>query len=252
MTTANTIKLSLAISKPEGNGPLLFIEGEGRAFIALELVDRKVHLVWNLGGDTGSVTHPTELRERDLKLDDAWYQIEVNRTMNLVSMTIGQVDSQGLVSSKRSESGATQHDRTRFWLTLSNRIWLGGVPPHIRPTELQNFEKPLGIVVHKLQLDGEQIGLWNFAHSQGSCGGAILGAHEATSGAGTWHYNGMGYATVKNSRSMVAKNRFSMQMIFKTFDENALLFLAVDDNSVSTFTILNDLFSTYFIICILL
>lgn len=232
LTTANTIKMSVAVSNPDGNGPLLYIQGEGRAFIALEMVKRKVHLVWNLGGDTGSLTHPTELRSRDLKLNEAWYQIEVNRTMNLASMTIGQVDSQGIVITKRSVSGATQQDRTRFSLTIANRIWIGGVPPGIPHDELLQSDQPIAAVVHKLQIDDEQIGLWNFAHSQGSCGGAILGAHEATTGSGTWHFNGMGYATVKRSRSTVSKNRFSMQLIFKTFDENALLFLAVDENSV--------------------
>lgn len=239
LTTANTIKMSVALSKPEGNGPLLFVQGEGRSFIALELVKRKVHLLWNLGGDTGSLTHPTELRSRDLKLNEAWYQIEVNRTMNLASMTIGQVDSQGIVITKRSVSGATQHDHTLFLLTVSNRIWIGGVPPGEWRADLQHTDQSIAAVVHKLQIDDVHIGLWNFVHSQGSCGGAILGAHEATAGSGTWHFNGLGYATVKKSRSTVSKNRFSMQLIFKTFDENALLFLAVDENSVSFFKLLD-------------
>lgn len=53
---------------------------------------RKIRFVWNLGGDTASITHPMELHKKDLNYDEAWYQIEANRTMNVGNL-IGKVNS---------------------------------------------------------------------------------------------------------------------------------------------------------------
>jgi len=48
------------------------------------------------------------------------------------------------------------------------------------------------------------------------------------------HFNGLGYAQLMKTRPRpTRKNLFSVQMTFRTLDENALLFLAVDDKNVS-------------------
>jgi len=48
-------------------------------FIALEIVDRKVRFLWNVGGGTGVVTHPEILESGDLQKDRFWYRIEAER-----------------------------------------------------------------------------------------------------------------------------------------------------------------------------
>lgn len=262
LTTANSIRMSIAISPPatdsadqttigvstprsnaNGNSALLFIQGaDDGTFIALEMRRHRVRLVWNLGGNTGQLTHPVELKARDLKYNMAWYQIEVNRTMNLLTLAVAQMDNHGALRATPAVSGSTQAEHTRLRLSaVESRLWLGGVPANIRPTELLRTSEAqdadgANVAVHKLHIDGEPVGLWNFANSQGDCAGAMTGAHETTradsGGSAAWHFSGFGYATVqKKSRLMVSRTRFSMQMIFKTFDENALLFLAVDEST---------------------
>ena len=48
-------------------------------FIALELVDRKVRFVWNVGGGTGILTHPEIIHSSDIQDDKFWYRIEAER-----------------------------------------------------------------------------------------------------------------------------------------------------------------------------
>lgn len=48
-------------------------------FIALEIVDKKVRFLWNVGGGTGILTHPEVLESGNLQNDRFWYRIEAER-----------------------------------------------------------------------------------------------------------------------------------------------------------------------------
>lgn len=51
-----------------------------------------------------------------------------------------------------------------------------------------------------------------------------------------YYWNGAGYSVLKRSGLRpFNKNQFSILLTFRTFDENALLFLAVDEVNVSCF-----------------
>lgn len=232
LTTSNTIKMSIALSMSSVTSPLLFIQGDNSKFIAIEMVKRKIRLVWNLGADTAIVTHPLEIQTRDPKYDDAWYQIEVNRTMNLGSLLVRQVTNWGTLVPAKTNTGFTSHEHTRFLITPNNRIWVGGIPADVKPRELQ-AEVGLGVIVDQVVVDENQIGLWHFTHSEGECNGAMLGAHGDTSSSNSRHFNGDGYSAISRVGSKLYRNNFfSLQMTFKTLDENALLFLAVDEKNV--------------------
>lgn len=234
LTTSNTIKLSIALSSTTTTTPLLFIEGDNKKFIAIEMVKRKIRFLWNLGGNTATVTHPMEIQTRDPKYDDAWYHIEANRTMNLGSLIVRQMGHNGSLMRSTTSSGATQLENTRLMVEPGHRIWIGGVPSDVRPKELQAHEAGLGVILNQAVLDEKPVGLWHFAHSEGECTGAMLGAHETSININERHYNGEGYAVVTKARSRpYRKKYFALQMSFKTLDENALLFLAVDEKNVS-------------------
>lgn len=240
MTTSNSIKLSIALNGRQTTSPLLFVQGDGSKFMALEMVSGRIRFVWNLGGSVvGDITHSLRIEQRDPKYDDAWYHIEVTRTMNLCSLMVMRMNQYGLlVESSDAVRAATSGDHTQFNVGVNDRIWIGGVPADIRPAELNGGTASVGlaVVMHQLYFDGEQIALWHFAHSQGECGGAMLGAQVTTATASTRHFNGHGYAAVSKARSRpYKKSVFYMQMTFKTLDENALLFLAVDEKNVSFF-----------------
>lgn len=238
LSTSNTIKLAIALNTKTATSPILFVQGEDNKFLAIEMVKRKIRFVWNLGGDTASVTHPLEIHKKDPVFDEAWYHIEANRTMNLGSLHVRQMGygSYTNVSPKQSAAAtaASQPDFTRFVVVPNNRVWIGGVPSDIRPSELLANEAGLSVVLNQVYIDEKQVGLWHFTHSEGECGGAMLGAHENANSVNTRHFNGQGYAVVTKERSKpYRKNFFALQMAFKTLDENALLFLAVDEKNVS-------------------
>lgn len=218
--------------------PLLFIEGENKKFIAIEMVKRRIRFLWNLGGNTATVTHPLEVQTRDPKYDDAWYHIEANRTMNLGSLIVSQMGNNNTLLRSSTSNGASQPENTRLVIEPTSRIWIGGVPADVRPKELQAQEAGLGVILNQAVLDEKPVGLWHFAHSEGECGGAMLGAHETSVNANERHFNGEGYAVVTKARSRPYRKKFfALQMSFKTLDENALLFLAVDEKNVSFFKI---------------
>lgn len=237
ISVANTIKLSIALNSKTSTSPILFVQGEDNKFLAIEMVKRKIRFVWNLGGDTASVTHPLEIHKKDPLYDDAWYHIEANRTLNLGSLFVRQMGySYNTAKELTAYSAASRPEFTRLVVVPSNRLWIGGIPSDIKPKELQATEPGLSVVLNQVYIDEKQIGLWHFTHSEGECGGAVLGAHENSRSTNSRHFNGQGYAVVTKERSKpYRKNFFALQMSFKTLDENALLFLAVDEKNVSEF-----------------
>lgn len=236
LTTSNSIKLSFSLPNRNGNSPLLYIQGSDGHYIALDLFKRHVRLLWNLGGSTEIITHPLEIQTRDPQYDDAWYHIEVNRTLNIGSLLVRRMNNYGSLVPQSTVTGNTDVEFTRFFRTPEERIYLGGYPKIMRTKDLQ-LNPGLNVVIHNIEVDNKPIGIWNFASSEGKCGGAMIGAQESSSSSVARHFNGLGYAEVKKTRPRpYRKNLFALQMTFKTLDENALLFLAVDDRNVSFLT----------------
>lgn len=209
------------------------------------MVKRKIRFVWNLGGETASITHPLEIQAKEPIYDEAWYYIEANRTMNLGSLAVRQDGNLNDAFNSNSQqkyltpvNGASENDYTRFVIIPSNRIWIGGIPHDIRPKELHATLNGLEMVLNRLYINEKQIGLWHYVHQEGDCNGAVQAPHESsTSSASVRHFNGEGYSVVSKQRTKpYRKNFFALQMTFKTLDENALLFLAVDEKNVSAHT----------------
>lgn len=234
LSSSNKISLTIALNTPMVDSNLLFIQGEDKKFIAIEMVRRKIRMVWNLGGKTTVVTHPLQIERMDPKRDDAWYHIEANRSLSVGSLTVTQLTNHTATGQSSTELADSGMEYTRFTVTPQNRIWLGGVPKAIRPTQLINTEG-LGVMVHHLAIDDIQYGLWHFAHSEGDCKPGMLGPQTSSGGlASARSFNGEGYSVVKKMRPKpYRKTLFDVQMQFKTRDEDALLFLSVDEKNVS-------------------
>lgn len=234
MTTSNQIVLNFALNSKNINSPLLFLQGDEKQFIALEMINRKVKLLWNFGSDeVGSVVHPTEIQTRDPKYDDAWYEIEVTRNLNVGSLSVSRMTNSGNYANSNPVMSATSLNATRFVITQNSRFYVGGVPDNLHRKEILSANG-LSVIVHQLFVDQFQVGLWHFASSEGKCDGAMLGPTETSDSSIARHFNGHGYSVVKSiSTRPYPKKLFSLQMTFKTFDENALLLLAVDEKNVS-------------------
>lgn len=230
ISTSNSIKLSFALSNRSPNSPLLFVQGTEGRYMSLDLYKRHVRFMWNLGGSTAIITHPLEIQTRDPKYDDAWYHINVNRTLNTGSLLVRRMDNYGSLVPSSVVTGSSDLEHTRFFQGSSDFLYLGGYPKNMAK---QDIAAGLNVVIHKLEVDNKPIGLWNFIKSEGKCGGAMLGAQESSSTSVARHFNGFGYAEVKKTRVRPQrKNLFALQITFKTLDDNALLFLAVDDKNV--------------------
>ena len=229
--------MTVSLNSRNVDSPLLYLQGEDQKFIALEMVNRKIYLLWNLGSDTGIVMHPMEIQTRDPKYDDAWYRIEVTRTLNIGNLTVQRMTNDGNFGPTSAVIGATGQEYTRFTMDPTSRVYLGGVPDSLKPQELKSING-LSVIVHQLFIDYLQVGLWHFTSSEGKCDGAMLGASETSDS--SRHFNGQGYSVVKSLSSRSApKKFFSLQITFRTFDENALLFLTVDEKNVSCGTMKN-------------
>lgn len=167
---------------------------------------------------------------RDPKYDDAWFKIEVTRTLNTGSLTVRRMNNDGEFANSNTVIAATSQDFTRLTIDHTNRVYLGGVPESMRPSELKSVNG-LSVIVHQLFLENLQVGLWHFTSSEGKCEGAMLGASETSDS--SRHFNGQGYSVVRSLSSRAhPKKTFSLQITFKTLDENALLFLTVDEKNV--------------------
>lgn len=222
--------MTIALNSKNTNSPLLFLQGEDQKFIAIEMINRKIYLLWNLGADTGIIMHPLEIFTRDPKYDDAWYKIEISRMLNIGSLTVRRMTNEGEFGNSNSVTGATSQDFTRLTIDHTSRVYMGGVPDSLRPTELKSING-LSVIVHQLFIDHLQVGLWHFSSTEGKCEGAMLGATETSDS--SRHFNGQGYSVVRSLSSRPNPKRyFSLQITFRTLDENALLFLTVDEKNV--------------------
>lgn len=229
-STSNSVIMTIALNSKNTNSPLLFLQGEDQKYIALEMINRKIYLLWNLGSDTGIIMHPMEIQTRDPKYDDAWYKIEITRTLNIGSLTVSRMTNDGDFARSSFVTGATSQEFTRFVVDHTSRVYMGGVPDNLRPAELKSTNG-LSIVVHQLFIDHLQVGLWHFSSSEGKCEGAMSGATETSDS--SRNFNGQGYSVVRSlSTRAYPKRVFSLQITFKTLDENALLFLTVDEKNV--------------------
>jgi laminin, alpha 1/2 len=231
-SSSNNIIMTIALNSKTTNSPLLFLQGEDQKFIAVEMINRKIFLLWNLGSDTGIISHPLEIQTRDPKYDDAWYKIEISRTLNIGTLTVHRMTNDGDFALSNPVTGTTSQDFTRLTIDHTSRVYMGGVPDNLRPAELKS-SNGLSVIVHQLFIDHIQVGLWHFSSSEGNCEGAMLGATETSDSAR--HFNGQGYSVViRNPNSKPKpKTEFMVQITFRTLDENALLFLTVDEVNVS-------------------
>lgn len=235
VSISNQIVMTFALNSKNINSPLIFVQGEDGKYFALEMFNRKIYFKWNLGGGSETIMHPLDIQTRDPKYDDAWYKVEISRTLNLGSLTLSRMLNNGTFQVMNPVTGATTHNFTRFSISKHNRIYVGGVPDNIRPSEMQ-MKNGLSVIVHQIFIDEKQIGLWHFASSEGKCEGAMLGPTESLDNSNSRYFNGNGYSVVYRVNSRPPRlDIFSLQMTFRTLDENALLFLTVDETNVRAF-----------------
>ncbi|XP_015124906.1 laminin subunit alpha-1, partial [Diachasma alloeum] len=230
-SSTNNIVITLALIHHKTEGALFYLPSSvNDDFLAIELFDSKIRFLWNVGGGTGVIVHPEELSYGDPQNDESWYRIEAERLRNVGRLTVRrQVGPGGSVPI----SNSTNPQFSRFDVATTDRIWLGGAPAsQRRPSELL---APNGLpgCVHQVLFDNKQIGLWNFVTSapDKACKACVEGIEE-TRNELSYSFNGDGYS-VRNRVPSGPYNKytFGVSLTFRTFDESALLFLAINEET---------------------
>ncbi|XP_067203705.1 laminin subunit alpha-1 isoform X2 [Linepithema humile] len=231
-SSTTSIVMTFALPTSRKDGSLFYLpSGINDDFVALEIIDRKVRFLWNVGGGTGVLTHPEILESGDLQNDKFWYRVEAERTRHTGKLSVRkQTSTSGkylpVINSTNSEYG-------RFDVLPTDRVWIGGIPKsQRRPPELIATNGLPGCI-HQVVLDGSQIGLWNFITTAPdmACKACVEGAEDARDDI-AYSFNGEGYA-VRNRVSSGPYNKymFGVSINFRTYDENALLFLAINKDN---------------------
>ncbi|XP_036145001.1 laminin subunit alpha-1 isoform X3 [Monomorium pharaonis] len=231
-SSTTSIVITFALPTAHKDGSLFYLpSGINDDFVALEIVDKKVRFLWNVGGGTGILTHPEILESGDLQNDRFWYRIEAERTRHTGKLNVHKQSSTSgkylpVINMTNSEYG-------RFDVLPTDRVWIGGIPKsQRRPTELIAGNGLPGCI-HQVIFDGRQIGLWNFITTAPdmACKACVEGVEDARNDI-AYSFNGEGYA-VRNRVSSGPYNKymFGVSINFRTYDENALLFLAINKDN---------------------
>lgn len=140
-------------------------------FIALDMVERRVRLSWDMGGGPGSVTAPMTLVARSgLNPDDVtWYRVEAERTGNIGHLMVVEAVRPDGAPPPKVVFNATAPGFGR--LDTGSVAWVGGSAED----DTHATAGGLGGCLHSLRLDGRPIGLWNFRTSTTACGACKQG-----------------------------------------------------------------------------
>ncbi|XP_053979211.1 laminin subunit alpha-1-like isoform X1 [Hylaeus volcanicus] len=229
-TSTNTIVMTFALPKGKEEGSLFYLPSSiNDDFIALEIVNRRVRFVWNVGGDTGFLTHSEVIESGNIRDDRFWYRIEAERIRHVGKLLVRK-QSSTIGRKIETLTNKTESKYSRFDITTSDRVWIGGIPKDLSQRRRIELISTSGLpgCVHRVILDGKSIGLWNFITTAPdmACIACVEGLEDARDDT-TYSFNGEGYA-VRNRVSSGPYNKyiFGVSMNFRTYDENALLFLA--------------------------
>nr|XP_053638425.1 laminin subunit alpha-2-like isoform X4 [Cherax quadricarinatus] len=239
-STTTSILLSYAISSSDKNALLMYLGSHNSSdFMAVEMVNRKIEFSWDAGGGAQRITHPLKLLTNTPQVSDdtRWYHITINRIGNIGQLSVTPANIEGPAEVVTPVSNASPPGFSKMDLLPSDILWIGGIP-----ASAQNIVKTKTFAgcLHTLSIDGEHIGLWNFTESEG-CGACNEGEELVSRQADeiALGFNGKGYFKGTN-RIRIPKQHYSTVLAFKSLDEDALLFLAVNEVKNQFFSIALD------------
>ncbi|KAM4605993.1 laminin subunit alpha-1 [Polymixia lowei] len=203
----NTLSLTFRTSHHDN---LLFYMGSKTTldYLALQMHDGKVSLLWDVGSGSGRLESPLDLT------NNRWTRINATRFGAHGSLSVQQMESDsGLLPVVTAWSPGPARI-----LDIDNNtvIYIGGLGGQTRkPSALSvfSFQGCMG----EASLNEKNIGLWNYYHREGECRGCFTSPQvEETS----FHFDGSGYSVVE--KSLRSTTTFIV-LLFKTLSPNGLL-----------------------------
>ncbi|XP_068621214.1 laminin subunit alpha-1 [Battus philenor] len=212
-------RLALAVSfdRVVRNGTLFMLQDlEAERYMKLSVEKERLRLAWNVGVGQGFLVHPEPLVPTHDDADHMSYRIEVERVWSTVRLKVERAGETAVVTTNSTgggDAGGTLQ---------AAMLWLG------------EEAMPLPGCVHALHADDHVLGLWAFTR-QPSSASCVACTHRWYSVAShgepamTW-FGGAGYAELRRAGLRPSDRRhFSLSFTFRTRDENALLFMALDE-----------------------
>uniref|UniRef100_A0A4W6ED91 Laminin subunit alpha-1 n=1 Tax=Lates calcarifer TaxID=8187 RepID=A0A4W6ED91_LATCA len=205
----NTLSLILKTSTPKN---LLFYLGSNTTvdYLAVEMHDGKVSLLWDLGSGSSRLEFPG----LDIT-NNRWTRINATRFGAHVSLSVHQLDSE---SAPLPAVTATSPGSSRVLDVNRNTvIHIGGLGLHTQVTHTG--------CLGEASLNERNIGLWNYDSREGECGGCFSSPQaEETS----FHFDGSGFSLVQKSLRATST---SIVFLFKTLSPGGLLLYLASNNT---------------------
>ncbi|XP_073344237.1 laminin subunit alpha-1 [Pagrus major] len=216
--SSNFNSLSL-ILKTTSRDNLLFYLGSNTTvdFLAVEMHDGKVSLLWDVGSGRTRLDFPG----LDIT-NNRWTRINATRFGAHGSLSVHQLESEtaplpAVTATSPGQSRVLDIDRHSV-------IHIGGLGAHTQShTSLRSstFQGCLG----EASLNERNIGLWNYDSREGECGGCFSSPQaEETS----FHFDGSGFSLVQKSLRATST---SIVLLFKTLSPGGLLLYLASNNT---------------------
>ncbi|KAI4794688.1 hypothetical protein KUCAC02_031907 [Chaenocephalus aceratus] len=189
---SNTLSLTLKTRRTKS---LLFYLGSNTTvdFMALEVHDGKVSLLWDVGSGSSRLEFPAEIS------NNRWTRVNVTRFGARASLSVHQLES--------------EHALLPPVTTTSPG-----------PARVLDIDRNTGCV-GEASLNERNIGLWNYERQEGECGGCFSSPQtEETS----FHFDGSGFSLVQKSLRATST---SIVLLFKTLSPGGLLLYLASNNT---------------------
>lgn len=242
--TIKQLSLTWSLHNEEVESLLLFIGSKsGEEFMALEMYEQKIRLVYSLQAYSPSgiqvLTHPRtiDLNDKGLLSDEAWYLITVSLVggdqlkLDVRPVSKAQEKDAQQVSQRLSPTtGASSRLITSPYGEADINFYVGGLPPSSEfsaPSQIKSNR--LTGCLYNLALNDHQVSLWNFKTNQG-CEGCMEGPAEIRNTA-TFTFTGQqSYSSVSQSRQY-DRTRYMVSMSAKTTSLDGLLFISLSETT---------------------
>ncbi|XP_065805141.1 laminin subunit alpha-1 [Labrus bergylta] len=212
----NTLSLTLKTNSPNN---LLFYLGSNSTvdFLAVEMHDGKVSLLWDLGSGSTRLEFPA----LDIS-NNRWTRINVTRFGARGSLSVHQLESEAapLLAVTATSPG---HSRL-LDVNKNSVIHVGGRGTQTQSPTLLRSSTFQGCVGEAF-LNERNVGLWNYVSREGGCGGCFSSPQvEETS----FHFDGSGFSLVQKSLRATST---SIVLLFKTLSPGGLLLYLSSNNT---------------------
>lgn len=261
-TTTTTIGFTLTLNSTDETSTLLYIPTEAKDFLKVELVKKKLQFLWNLGSDTGKIVAPL----KHVADNNTWYRVEIERYITkyiklsdnkyiyfICYFRIANVAKMTIYNDSNKDNPHVYHGKTSSKSTIfdvgpNDKLWIG----QNRSNDIFVTNVGLAGCLQNVVLDGKPIGLWNFISTSPSCSACknsyvimnitkfqkyYLYSYfrpELFKSGDNYYFNGLGYSvTMRDKKYLYRSSQTSIYFSFKTYDEDALLFLVLDVINVS-------------------